>query len=80
MVAVNGGAPSKLAGDGCAAKTASSNPMGWSQQPTSKKMVWDLTALAGSTVGVSLVWANNATGNAGLGAIVDNVVLSCTVP
>ena len=79
-VAVNGAAPVKLAADACSAKTAASNPIGWSQQPTKKAMSYDVTALAGKTVGVSFAWANNATSNAGLGAIIDNVQLGCAVP
>ncbi|MBM4344372.1 MAG: hypothetical protein FJ100_13470 [Deltaproteobacteria bacterium] len=80
MASVNGAAPVALAGDPCSAKTASSNPMGWSQQPASKKMSYDMTALVGKNVGISLVWANNATQNNGLGAIVDNVLLTAGRP
>ena len=80
LVATNGAPADLLPGDACSAKSVKSNPIGWSQKAASKKMTYDVTALAGKTVGVSLQWANNATNNAGLGAIVDNEQMVCSLP
>ena len=80
QLSVNGQAVQLAPGDTCKAKTASSNVLGWSQKPTSKKMTYDVTAFAGKTLGLTLAWVNNATENNGLGALVDNVQIACTVP
>ena len=80
LLSVNGGAIKPVPGDSCAADTTSSSTIGSSSGAESKAMTYDLTSLAGSTVGLSMEWAADALNNDGLGVVIDNVSISCTLP
>ncbi|GMV42703.1 MAG: hypothetical protein AMXMBFR64_44190 [Myxococcales bacterium] len=80
MLKVGGGAAQPVAGKPCVPLMSGSNPIGSSSQPNALTMSYDITASKGTTVTASLAWSANATANNGLGVIIDNVKISCSVP
>ena len=79
-VAPNGGAPVAVPGATCAADTASSNPIGFETAPVVTSMRYDITTWKGASVKLDLLWTANATNNAALGLVIDNVVIRCDTP
>lgn len=73
------GPPVNAPGATCASNTTSSNPIGY-EATTIKSMSYDLTSWKGAALQVQLAWSADAAANNGLGAIVDNVRVSCETP
>jgi hypothetical protein len=80
LLSIGGKTPISAPGTACPSTATNVNPIGAGTGKNSKTFTYDLSAYLGSTVQVMFEWFADAAANNGLGAILDNVQVSCTLP